>query len=173
MHARNDSPSFNFQSFLSFWRDNRSIGSRRSILSWQQLWRAWNISVSLVCYCRESARTLCLCVSAFGVYGFNLTAGISTKYTSGPHSTSCHISAENAAKFHSHKKKELSFTLSLRILHFYDAERFNISVTWLSIEWIFILIRIIVIFPLTMTVLHEQHNTAILWSTETLHPWEG
>lgn len=70
------------------------------------------MSACLVCYCRESARALCLCAKASGVYGFNLTAGISTEYASGPHFTSGHISAENAAKSHSHKKNELSFKLS-------------------------------------------------------------
>lgn len=137
MDARNDSPSFNFQSFLSFGRDNRSIGGRRSILSWEQLWLAWNISASLVCYCRESARALCLCVRASGVYGFNLTAGIPTKYTSGTHSTSGHISAENAAKSHSHKKKRAvlhTVTENITLLWYWRIQYISgLIVIWMNI----------------------------------------
>lgn len=93
--------------------------------------------IILVCYYRESARALCLCPRASGVYGFNLTAGISTEYTSGPHSTSGHISPENAAKSHC-QKKMLSFTLSLRILHFNDTEQFYILMGWLLYKLILI-----------------------------------
>lgn len=139
-------PIFQF-SIVSFGRDNRSIGGRRSILSWEQLWRLWNILASLVCYCRESARVLCLCVRASRVYRFNLTAGISTKYTSGPHSTSGHINAENAAKSHSHKKRAVLHTVTE-----------NIALLWCwRIQYIRGLMNILVAWVIWMNI-HLQIN---------------
>lgn len=144
--------------------------------------------IVLICYYRESARTLCLCARASGVYGFNLTAGISTEYTLGPHSTSGHISTENAAKSHCHKKK-LSFTLSLRILHFNDTEQFNILMGFIFIYKLTIYFTVLLETDCSMwkytcsfcafssinsePVLHEQHNTPPWWPKGTLHLWRG